>query len=64
MSLVEDYKSVVKVLKLKCDACLKDPHDVNEVMAMKLHYQACVLQHCARWHKGLQGQNGIDGFLK
>ena len=64
MELVEDYKSVVKVLHLKCESCLKDPHAANEVMSMKLHYLACVLQHCGRWHVGIQGQNGVEGFLK
>jgi hypothetical protein len=64
MELVEDYKSVVNVLRLKCEACLKDPHSASEVMSMKLHYLSCVLQHCARWHLGIQGQNGIEGFLK
>ncbi len=64
MELVEGYQSVVSVLRLKCESCLKDPDMVNEVMSMKLHYLACVLQHCSRWHLGIQGLNGIEGFLK
>ena len=61
MSLLENYKSIVKVLKLKSDGCLRD---VQEVLAMKLHYQAYVLDHCGQWYRGILGQNGIDGFLK
>ncbi|XP_028399549.1 ankyrin repeat and MYND domain-containing protein 2-like [Dendronephthya gigantea] len=64
MVLVEEYKSVVKILHLKCESSLKDPDKSSEVMSMKLHYLGCVLQHSGRWHLGIQGQNGIDGFLK
>ncbi|XP_046856860.1 ankyrin repeat and MYND domain-containing protein 2-like [Xenia sp. Carnegie-2017] len=64
MELVENYQPIVKVLKIKCKSYLKDSHASNDVMSMKLHYVANVLQHCARWHLGMQGQHGIDGFLK
>ena len=64
MELVDEYKSCVKVLQLKCESCLKNPNTANEVISMKLHYLACVLQHCGRWHLGIQGQNDVEGFLK
>ena len=61
--LLEEYISVSKVLQLKAEACVK-AKEMNEVMAMKLHYMACVLKKTARWHQGLEGKDGIEGFVK
>ena len=38
--------------------------EMHEVIAMKLHYLAFMLKKCARWHDGLDGKDGIEGFIK
>ena len=38
--------------------------EMSEVLAMKIHYLAFILKKCARWHEGLDGKDGINGFLK
>jgi len=61
--LVENSKSLVKVMELLVESNVKSS-EMNEVLAMKLHYLAFMLKKCARWHEGLEGKDGIDGFIK
>jgi len=63
LKLVENSKSLVKVMELLVESNVKSS-EMNEVLAMKLHYLAFMLKKCARWHEGLEGKDGIDGFIK
>ena len=63
LELVTNYKSLVKVMELVVESNIKS-FEMNEVLAMKIHYLAFVLKTCARWHEGLDGKDGIDGFIK
>ena len=61
--LIENYKSLVKVMELLVESNIKSS-EMHEVLAMKMHYLAFLLKTCARWHEGLEGKDGIEGFLK
>lgn len=63
LELVANYKSLVKVMELITESNIKSS-EMNEVLAMKMHYLAFILKKCARWHEGLDGKDGIDGFIK
>ena len=63
LNLVENSKSLVKVLELLVESNVKSS-EMHEVIAMKLHYLAFMLKKCARWHDGLDGKDGIEGFIK
>lgn len=63
LELVANYKSLVKVMELIVESNIKSS-EMNEVLAMKMHYLAFILKKCARWHEGLDGKDGIDGFIK
>ena len=63
LELVENYKSLVKVMELLAESNVKSSQ-MNEVLAMKMHYLAFMLKTCARWHEGLEGKDGIEGFVK
>ncbi|XP_020616117.1 ankyrin repeat and MYND domain-containing protein 2-like [Orbicella faveolata] len=63
LELVTNYKSLVKVMELIVESNIKSS-EMNEVLAMKIHYLAFTLKKCARWHEGLDGKDGIDGFIK
>ena len=63
LELVTNYKSVVKVMELIAESNVKSSQ-MNEVLAMKIHYLTFMLKKCARWHEGLDGKDGIDGFIK
>lgn len=63
LNLVENAKTLVKVLELLVESNVKSS-EMNEVLAMKLHYLAFILKKCARWHDGLDGKGGIEGFIK
>ncbi|TRY96736.1 hypothetical protein DNTS_009603 [Danionella cerebrum] len=51
----------VKVLELICEKCIKQ-QDMNEVLAMKMHYLSCVLQKCASFLK--DRQDNLDSLIK
>ena len=61
--LIENHKSLVKVMELLVESNIKSS-EMHEVLAMKMHYLAFLLKTCARWHEGLEGKDGIEGFLK
>jgi hypothetical protein len=63
MDLVENYKSVSKVLDLKCEKFVKQ-QSMNEMMAMKMNYFGYAVRKCGRWCEGLDGKDGIEGLLK
>lgn len=63
LELVTNYKSLVKVMELIVESNIKSS-EMNEVLAMKMHYLGIMLKKCARWHEGLDGKDGIDGFIK
>ncbi|XP_051966028.1 ankyrin repeat and MYND domain-containing protein 2-like isoform X2 [Xyrauchen texanus] len=50
-----------KVLELICEKCVKQ-QDMNEVLAMKMHYLSCVLQKCGSFLKDRQDK--LDGLIK
>ncbi|KAI7801148.1 ankyrin repeat and MYND domain-containing protein 2, partial [Triplophysa rosa] len=51
----------VKILELICEKCVKQ-QDMNEVLAMKMHYLSCVLQKCVSFLKDRQDK--LDGLIK
>ena len=61
--LLDNYQSVYKVLQLKAEKFVK-AKDMNELMAMKLHYISSVVKKCGRWRDALEGKGGEEGFLK
>ena len=63
MVLVENSKSLVNVLELLAESNVKGK-EMNEVLAMKMHYLAFILKKCARWHNSLEGKGGIEGLIK
>ncbi|MCJ8740251.1 hypothetical protein PDJAM_G00056730 [Pangasius djambal] len=50
-----------KVMELICEKCVKQ-QDMNEVLAMKMHYISCVLQKCSSFLKDRQDK--LDGLIK
>ena len=63
LELVKNYRSLVKVMELLAETNVKSK-EMHEVLAMKMHYLGFMLKKCARWHEGLDGKDGIDGFIK
>lgn len=49
------------VMELICEKCVKQ-QDMNEVLAMKMHYISCVLQKCAIFIK--DHPDKLDGLIK
>uniref|UniRef100_A0A8C1FL28 Ankyrin repeat and MYND domain containing 2a n=2 Tax=Cyprinus carpio TaxID=7962 RepID=A0A8C1FL28_CYPCA len=58
---VEALEKCRKVLELICEKCIKQ-QDMNEVLAMKMHYLSCVLQKCGSFLK--EQQDKLDGLIK
>ncbi|KAG7475083.1 ankyrin repeat and MYND domain-containing protein 2 [Solea senegalensis] len=50
-----------RVMELICEKCIKQ-QDMNEVLAMKMHYVSCVLAKCASVLKEREGK--LDGLVK
>ncbi|XP_075414453.1 ankyrin repeat and MYND domain-containing protein 2 [Tenrec ecaudatus] len=50
-----------KVLDLICEKCMKQ-RDMNEVLAMKMHYISCIFQKCINFLK--DGENKLDTLIK
>lgn len=38
--------------------------EMNEVLVMKMYYFVFILKKCVCWYEGLDGKDGIDGFIK
>lgn len=63
LELVKNYKSLVKVMELLTESKIKSK-EMQEVLAMKMHYLGFMLKKCAHWNEELEGKGGIDGFIK
>ena len=63
LQLIEKHKILVRVMELLVESNIKSS-EMHEVLAMKMHYLAFMLKTCACWHEGLDGKNGIEGFIK
>ncbi|KAI7798437.1 ankyrin repeat and MYND domain-containing protein 2-like [Triplophysa rosa] len=50
-----------RVMDLLCEQCVKQP-DMNEVLAMKMHYISCVLQKCLAFLQ--ERDHTLDALLK
>lgn len=50
-----------KVMELICEKCVKQ-QDMNEVLAMKMHYISCVLQKCSSFLK--DSQDKLESLIK
>ncbi|XP_014438576.1 ankyrin repeat and MYND domain-containing protein 2 isoform X2 [Tupaia chinensis] len=50
-----------RVMDLICEKCMKQ-RDMNEVLAMKMHYISCIFQKCISFLK--DGENKLDTFIK
>lgn len=50
-----------RVMELICEKCIKQ-QDMNEVLAMKMHYISCVLGKCAAFLK--EREDKLDGLIK
>ncbi|XP_005997594.1 ankyrin repeat and MYND domain-containing protein 2a isoform X2 [Latimeria chalumnae] len=58
---VEALGKCYRVLDLICEKCIKQ-RDMNEVLAMKMHYISCILQKCMCFLK--EQESKLDGLLK
>lgn len=63
LELVKNYKSLVKVMELLTESKIESK-EMQEVLAMKMHYLGFMLKKCAHWNEELEGKGGIDGFIK
>lgn len=50
-----------RVMELICEKCIKQ-QDMNEVLAMKMHFISCVLGKCASFLK--EREDGLDGLVR
>lgn len=50
-----------RVMDLLCEQCVKQ-QDMNEVLAMKMHYISCVLQKCLAFLQ--ERDDKLDALLK
>ena len=57
ISLVENPKQVSRVLEIKRDRLFKQ--ELNEVIAIKVHYLYCVHEICVKWHAKDDGINSL-----
>ncbi|XP_043972213.1 ankyrin repeat and MYND domain-containing protein 2a [Gambusia affinis] len=58
---VEALDKCRRVMELICEKCIKQ-QDMNEVLAMKMHYISCVLGKCASFLKDREDK--LDGLVK
>ncbi|XP_062425174.1 ankyrin repeat and MYND domain-containing protein 2 isoform X2 [Rhea pennata] len=58
---VEALQKCYRVLDLICEKCMKQ-RDMNEVLAMKMHYISCIFQKCITFLK--EREDKLDGFIK
>ncbi|KAJ7985394.1 hypothetical protein DPEC_G00351600 [Dallia pectoralis] len=58
---VEALEKSWRVMELICKKCVNQ-QDMNEVLAMKMHYISCVLQKCASFLK--ERDDKLDGLIK
>lgn len=58
---VEALEKCWRVMELICEKCIKQ-QDMNEVLAMKMHYISCMLGKCASFLKDREDK--LDGLIK
>ncbi|KAL8165258.1 UNVERIFIED_CONTAM: Ankyrin repeat and MYND domain-containing protein 2 [Gekko kuhli] len=58
---VEALQKCYYVLDLICEKCMKQ-RDMNEVLAMKMHYISCIFQKCILFLK--EREDKLDGLIK
>lgn len=58
---VEALDKCRRVMELICEKCIKQ-QDMNEVLAMKMHYISCVLRKCSSFLK--ERDDKLDGLIK
>lgn len=58
---VEALDKCRRVMELICEKCIKQ-QDMNEVLAMKMHYISCVLGKCASFLR--EREDKLDGLIK
>ncbi|MBN3298051.1 ANKY2 protein, partial [Amia calva] len=58
---VEALGKCYKVMDLICEKCVKQ-REMNEVLAMKMHYISCILQKCISFLK--ERDDKLDGLIK
>ncbi|XP_027728053.1 ankyrin repeat and MYND domain-containing protein 2 isoform X2 [Vombatus ursinus] len=54
-------KRCYRVMDLICEKCMKQ-RDMNEVLAMKVHYISCIFQKCIQFLT--EREDKLDGFIK
>lgn len=57
---VEAMQKCYKVLDLICEKCMKQ-REMNEVLAIKMHYISCVFKKCILF---LEQDDKLDGLIK
>ncbi|XP_041665506.1 ankyrin repeat and MYND domain-containing protein 2-like [Cheilinus undulatus] len=57
----EALQKCYQVMDLLCEQCVKQ-HDMNEVLAMKMHYISCVLQKCVSFLQ--RRDDKLDALVK
>uniref|UniRef100_A0A2H6MYJ1 Uncharacterized protein n=1 Tax=Micrurus carvalhoi TaxID=3147026 RepID=A0A2H6MYJ1_9SAUR len=57
---VEAMQKCCKVLDLICEKCMKQ-REMNEVLAIKMHYISCIFQKCILF---LEREGKLDGLIK
>ena len=50
-----------RVMELICEKCIKQ-QEMNEVLAMKMHFISCVLAKCGSFLKA--GEDKLEGLIK
>ena len=50
-----------RVMELICEKCIKQ-QEMNEVLAMKMHFISCVLAKCCSFLKA--GEDKLEGLIK
>nr|XP_033786852.1 ankyrin repeat and MYND domain-containing protein 2 isoform X2 [Geotrypetes seraphini] len=58
---VESLGKCCRVLDLICEKCMKQ-RDMNEVLALKMHYLSCIFQKCSNFLK--EREDELNGLLK
>lgn len=58
---VEAMQKCYKVLDLICENCMKQ-REMNEVLAVKMHYLSCIFQKCILFLK--EREDKLDGLIK
>ncbi|XP_007430421.1 ankyrin repeat and MYND domain-containing protein 2 isoform X1 [Python bivittatus] len=58
---VEAMQKCYKVLDLICEKCMKQ-REMNEVLAMKMHYISCIFKKCILFLK--EREDKLDGLIK